>query len=810
MHSWREMLLVGRAVPWLSAAAHATQRLVQSFTWQRYEDGIDGLTLTFVDAQIEVGFARRHKEQLEVRVAYAVAISIVSLAFMLGMQSKLWNTDQYATPEAYRLGMWQAGIYTSAVAAFAIAGMFARMLARRGRLGTLGLEVVVVIMSTICLACTVAAPKHYITRFFGHDDPASVWGMSLGGTDAGVLLYIDMGVTMLHLMMPIRWVILIPMELAAVPMYAMPAFMLGSPDPRLVPANVGGLTILVALAAAGKRALEYQERRQFTNFIAEKQMRFAAEFQLSQTRVEQPPPPEEERSNAPPTTSTGAFEGDAGNSVSLEKIRSIGLKELWLIGSEEVRMMPDRILGEGGFGVVVAGLYQGIPVAIKAPRAGAAHVRGGHHSSGSTFAELCNELRVLRRLRHPNIVFLYGAVLSKSGDHLGLILELVDGSPLGPFVLGADGPAMGGAGGDLGHGLRLRLVVGIACALRYLHSRDPVIVHGDLKDSNVFVEHWRDAPRAKLLDFGLSRLVKRNAKPLGGTLRWMAPEVFSGRDRFPHKAADVFSFGNLMFFVVTSRFPLEGYRGRKLLSRLQRRSRSSALRWPVNAEGLVARCRPVVEQCAQAAAELRPLMQDVFDTLESFAGEFPISAAATEGQKLPRMTAGASGCPSAKEEQLGELLRLGIQEVHPPTCTNLSLRSTSKPAGDPSYRLAPVPEDTPMTAAPVSSGTHLVYPPLPPTPQPTRLTSTIFLLLQWNHEVASGSCCWLHNALRSLESVQRHLASKACCDFQQDHAIKGYCLSCKLLVPADDDASGNICGFCGGDVEQWHQSSSAG
>ncbi|CAK0859488.1 unnamed protein product [Prorocentrum cordatum] len=85
----------------------------------------------------------------------------------------------------------------------------------------------------------------------------------------------------------------------------------------------------------------------------------------------------------------------------------------------------------------------------------------------------------------------------------------------------------------------------------------------------------RPPPNPKILDVGSFRRVTRSAKPLGGTLRWMIPDVFSSFGRFPHKAAGVVSSGNMMSLKVTSRFPLRGCPGRKLCS-CQWRSRNHA------------------------------------------------------------------------------------------------------------------------------------------------------------------------------------------------------------------------------------------
>jgi len=125
---------------------------------------------------------------------------------------------------------------------------------------------------------------------------------------------------------------------------------------------------------------------------------------------------------------------------------------------------------------------------------------------------------------------------------VGLVLELVDGLALSGYITQEEPPP---------NQARLKLMRDVASALRYLHSRTPKVVHGDLKSGNIFVESCRELPIAKLLDFGLSWLLTRNAKPLGGTLVWMAPEVCARKKGSVDTPSDVFSFGCVMLFCLT-------------------------------------------------------------------------------------------------------------------------------------------------------------------------------------------------------------------------------------------------------------------
>ena len=76
----------------------------------------------------------------------------------------------------------------------------------------------------------------------------------------------------------------------------------------------------------------------------------------------------------------------------------------------------------------------------------------------------------------------------------------------------------------------------ISQGMRFLHTADPQVIHGDLKAQNILVD---SRFRAKVADFGLSQ-----KKKIGGTGTpfWMAPELLR-RECSNSSATDVFSFG---------------------------------------------------------------------------------------------------------------------------------------------------------------------------------------------------------------------------------------------------------------------------
>ncbi|CAK0852346.1 unnamed protein product [Prorocentrum cordatum] len=591
-----------------------------------YENGVGRFTLRFEDPMQEAGFVKCQKARLSHHVVLLMALStFLGLITIVG--HRYWDEDQYATNEARELSRWQLLMYFATIVSFNLGFSSGTLLAKYNVIGTLGLEIAVVIACGIVVMAIPMCTKHYLARAFGYDDTEAIWGVDTSPTDGNVVLYIDCVVTAVHLLVPIRWVVLAPFEVIPFLAYAVPALTLGSPAVQVVHFNMVVLLALTVFAAVGKRAFERQEREMFAGFLAEKQMRFQAEFQLSRVGRGEDAAGREDvgsdrslASSRPETTrSASAFDGGPDRQKMIQ-MRAIGLREQWLIASGEVELMSCRALGEGGFGIVVPGLYHNTLVAVKAPKEGIA--RKG-------LSALCNELRILRRLRHPNIAFFYGACMDAGLNKICLVLEYVDGVSLGAFIRspsrGPDQPegsrcaAPGARAPERSVSVRSLIVFDILNVLRYLHSREPAVVHGDLKDSNVFVEErfsrsGRPSFHAKLLDFGLSRNITRSAKPLGGTLRWMAPELVSRQAVPPDVAADCYSFGLLTYFIVTGSLPFEGTNAEVMLKRL-RRGQSPSLSWPEPADELTQVCQPVVEQCIKPMPALRPTDQQVSNEL---------------------------------------------------------------------------------------------------------------------------------------------------------------------------------------------------
>jgi hypothetical protein len=154
------------------------------------------------------------------------------------------------------------------------------------------------------------------------------------------------------------------------------------------------------------------------------------------------------------------------------------------------------------------------------------------------------EGRMLARVRHPNVVTVFGA--TKAGNEVGLWMELVRGRSLAEVVR-KDGP----------FGAEEASVIGLSVcrALAAVHAAG--LVHRDIKAQNVMREA---GGRIVLMDFGAGWDTAMpdpdGSRRAPGTPAYMAPEVISGHPATP--LSDIYGVGVLLYYLVTGRHPVDG------------------------------------------------------------------------------------------------------------------------------------------------------------------------------------------------------------------------------------------------------------
>ncbi|KAG2134529.1 kinase-like protein, partial [Suillus clintonianus] len=169
---------------------------------------------------------------------------------------------------------------------------------------------------------------------------------------------------------------------------------------------------------------------------------------------------------------------------------------------------------------------------------------------------LRRELKVWLRLRHDNVVPLYGTV-SGFGQFVAMVCPWYDNGSLSGYLESL--------GETLSSVNRFQLLSDISAGLQYLHSCS--VVHGDLTGSNVLIS---SDGRAHLSDFGLSVIIvdfvgtSYFTSALSGTVRWTAPELLEIPEDdaiiIPTSNSDIYSFGCIMFQVLTGKAPYSEFK----------------------------------------------------------------------------------------------------------------------------------------------------------------------------------------------------------------------------------------------------------
>ncbi|KAJ4803023.1 U-box domain-containing protein kinase family protein [Rhynchospora pubera] len=200
-----------------------------------------------------------------------------------------------------------------------------------------------------------------------------------------------------------------------------------------------------------------------------------------------------------------------------------------------------RKIGEGGFGCVYKGFLRNTLIAIKKL----------HPQSWQDRSNFEQEMVILSKLRHPNLVTLIGACSEASA----LVYEYLPNGNLEDRLMCTGDPS------PLTWQVRTRIIGELCSVLIYLHSTKPYpVVHGDIKPDNILL----DANLvSKLSDFGISRILNNSSsnntflhrtKTPRGTFQYMDPELFTTGTLTTK--SDVYSFGIIVLRLLTRKSPI--------------------------------------------------------------------------------------------------------------------------------------------------------------------------------------------------------------------------------------------------------------
>ncbi|XBI41604.1 hypothetical protein VPH35_126051 [Triticum aestivum] len=227
------------------------------------------------------------------------------------------------------------------------------------------------------------------------------------------------------------------------------------------------------------------------------------------------------------------------NTVKMSKKGLVAMIEYPSLEAATGKFSESNVLGVGGFGCVYKAAFDGgATAAVK-------RLEGGGPDCEKEFE---NELDLLGRIRHPNIVSLLGFCVH-GGNHY-IVYELME---KGSLETQLHGPSHGSA---MSWHVRMKIALDTARGLEYLHEHcNPSVIHRDLKSSNILLDSDFNA---KIADFGLAvtsgNLDKGNLK-ISGTLGYVAPEYLL--DGKLTEKSDVYAFGVVLLELLMGRKPVE-------------------------------------------------------------------------------------------------------------------------------------------------------------------------------------------------------------------------------------------------------------
>ncbi|KAI4336696.1 hypothetical protein L6164_015189 [Bauhinia variegata] len=280
---------------------------------------------------------------------------------------------------------------------------------------------------------------------------------------------------------------------------------------------------------------------------------------------------------------------------------------------------PDTVLGEGGFGRVFKGWIDdktykpskvgvGIPVAVKK----------SNSDSLQGLKEWQSEVKFLGKFSHPNLVKLLGYCWEE--NQFLLVYEYMQKGSLENHLFGR-GPE------PLAWDIRLKIAIGAARGLAFLHNSEKSVIYRDFKSSNILLD---GAYNAKLSDFGLAKFGPTSDRShvttrVMGTYGYAAPEYMATGHLYVK--SDVYGFGVVLLEMLTGLIALDPNRpsGEQNLVEYCKASLSTKKKlkkimdpqlgehYPIAAAFQVAQ---LIDKCLESDPKNRPSMEEVLDVLE--------------------------------------------------------------------------------------------------------------------------------------------------------------------------------------------------
>lgn len=299
--------------------------------------------------------------------------------------------------------------------------------------------------------------------------------------------------------------------------------------------------------------------------------------------------------------------------LAQDSVQSVSLPSEWIVPIHEISL--EAPIGSGRSGQTYAAQWRGVRVAVKVINL--THHQEQDHLNSSTSTsppdisldilnEFYQEMKLVAKLRHPNIVLFLGAAIQP--PTYCILYEYMECGAL-TYVLRRRKSSSTSTKLNF-----FKIVHDIAVGMNYLHCSN--IVHRDLKSGNILLDSHGTA---KVSDFGLSCVyhldqhVDMTAET--GTYRWMAPEVI--RHETYSNTADVYSFGIVLWELLVKEQPFKGMTPIQAAFAVARQSMRPAL--PDYTPPMLGK---FIEQCWHQDPSKRPNFRDVIQDLKTIQSSF--------------------------------------------------------------------------------------------------------------------------------------------------------------------------------------------
>ena len=229
--------------------------------------------------------------------------------------------------------------------------------------------------------------------------------------------------------------------------------------------------------------------------------------------------------------------------VLKENVRAVN--ESWKFSHKEVTVTGE-ILGKGGWGEVVTGIFCEQRVAVKKL-----------HDvivSDINLELMHREINTMAQLRHPNLLQFIGAIFDHPSGNPMIITEMMDISLREAYETK-----------ELTPDPHCRLTIfsimrNVAVGLNYLHCLPDPIIHRDVSSANILLESKGPGKwKTKISDFGSAKIARSAFTKAAGAYVYSAPEslqsIINIQKKLLTSKMDVFSYGVLLCEVINCQFP---------------------------------------------------------------------------------------------------------------------------------------------------------------------------------------------------------------------------------------------------------------